>query len=52
MWQYIKVKGRWQSKEIMARQSIGKERTVSYSEMVTSNRGCGAYEKTAKPEPK
>ena len=25
----------------MARQNIGKERTVSYSEMVTSNRGCG-----------
>ena len=34
MWRYVKVKGRWQSKEIMTRQSIGKERMVSYIEMI------------------
>ena len=41
---YVKLKGRRQSKEITARQSMGMERTVSYSEMVRSNeRGSGDH---------
>ena len=32
MWCYVKLKGRWQSKEITARWNMGMERMVSYNE--------------------
>ena len=50
IWCNVHLKGKWQITEIMARQSMGKETMVSYSEVVRSNAGCGAC-LTAKREP-
>ena len=33
IWRYAKLKGRWHSKEMMTRQTMWRERTVSYSQM-------------------
>ena len=45
-----KADGRWHSQEIMARQGMGTERIVSYSEIITSNGGC-VCQRSTKPEP-
>ena len=40
IWHYVMLKGKWKSKEIMVRQSVGEEGAFSQCEMVRSNGGC------------
>ena len=41
IWRYVKLKGKQQSKEMTARQNMGTERMVRYSEMIRSNKVWG-----------